>query len=46
MTTQATLETTFADLGVNEQIVANLAALGLTKPTPVQAEAIPTAARP
>ncbi len=41
MTTQTAIETTFADLGVNEQIVANLAALGLTKPTPVQAEAIP-----
>ncbi len=41
MTTQVTNQT-FADLGVNEQIVANLAALGLTQPTPVQAQAIPT----
>jgi superfamily II DNA/RNA helicase len=40
MTTQVTNQT-FADLGINEQIVANLAALGLTQPTPVQAQAIP-----
>ena len=41
MTTQTITDKTFAELGINEQIVANLAALGLTKPTPVQAEAIP-----
>ena len=33
--------TTFADLGINSQLVANLAELGLTQPTPVQAQAIP-----
>ncbi len=41
MTTQVTHQT-FADLGVNEHIVANLTSLGLTQPTPVQAQAIPT----
>ena len=34
--------TTFADLGVAAEIVANLNTLGLTQPTPVQAQAIPT----
>ncbi len=31
----------FAELGLNEQILAGVAALGFTDPTPVQAEAIP-----
>ena len=33
--------TTFAELGLNEQILAGVATLGFTQPTPVQAEAIP-----
>ncbi|MGC8854813.1 MAG: DEAD/DEAH box helicase [Halothiobacillaceae bacterium] len=34
-------QTTFADLGIPSSIVANLTDLGLTQPTPVQAQAIP-----
>ena len=33
--------TTFAELGLNEQILAGVEALGFTTPTPVQAQAIP-----
>ena len=33
--------TSFAELGLNEQILAGVEALGFTEPTPVQAEAIP-----
>lgn len=32
----------FASIGIHEQLVNNLTALGLTQPTPVQAQAIPT----
>ena len=35
------MTTTFAELGLNEQILAGVEALGFTTPTPVQAEAIP-----
>ena len=35
------MTTTFAELGLNEQILAGVDALGFTEPTPVQAEAIP-----
>ena len=35
------MTTTFAELGLNEQILAGVDALGFTTPTPVQAEAIP-----
>lgn len=35
------MDTTFAELGLNEQILAGVDALGFTTPTPVQAEAIP-----
>ena len=31
----------FAELGLNERILAGVDALGFTTPTPVQAEAIP-----
>ncbi len=31
----------FADMGIDHRINANIAALGLTKPTPIQTEAIP-----
>ncbi len=34
-------QTLFADLGIPSQLVANLTDLGLTQPTPVQAQAIP-----
>ncbi|MEW5973620.1 MAG: DEAD/DEAH box helicase [Pseudomonadota bacterium] len=34
-------QSTFADLGIHSQLVANLTDLGLTQPTPVQAQAIP-----
>ena len=35
------MDTTFAELGLYEQILAGVDALGFTEPTPVQAEAIP-----
>lgn len=35
------MTTTFAELGLNEQILAGVDALGFTEPTPVQAQAIP-----
>ena len=35
------MEITFAELGLNEQILAGVATLGFNAPTPVQAEAIP-----
>ena len=35
------MEITFAELGLNEQILAGVATLGFTAPTPVQAAAIP-----
>ena len=35
------MDTTFAELGLNEQILAGVDALGFTTPTPVQAAAIP-----
>ncbi|MEO1750866.1 DEAD/DEAH box helicase [Thiofaba sp. EF100] len=34
-------QTTFADLGIPSQIVANLTELGLSQPTPIQAQGIP-----
>ena len=37
------MTTTFAELGLNEQILAGVDALGFTTPTPVQARAIPEA---
>jgi ATP-dependent RNA helicase RhlE len=35
------MDNTFAELGLNEHIMAGVEALGFTTPTPVQAEAIP-----
>ena len=35
------MATTFAELGLNEQILAGVNALGFTEPTPVQEQAIP-----
>ena len=35
------MTTTFAELGLNEQILAGVASLGFSEPTPVQAQAIP-----
>ena len=35
------MTTSFAELGLNEQILAGVEALGFTQPTPVQAQAIP-----
>ena len=35
------MTTSFAELGLNEQILAGVNALGFTKPTPVQAQSIP-----
>ena len=35
------MTTSFAELGLNEQILAGVSALGFTEPTPVQEEAIP-----
>ena len=35
------MTTTFAELGLNEQILAGVEALGFSTPTPVQAQAIP-----
>ena len=35
------MTTSFAKLGLNEQILAGVNALGFTEPTPVQAAAIP-----
>ena len=35
------MNTTFAELGLNEHILEGVAALGFTTPTPVQAQAIP-----
>ena len=35
------MDTTFAELGLNEQILEGVEALGFTTPTPVQAQAIP-----
>ena len=35
------MSTTFAELGLNEHILAGVKALGFTTPTPVQAQAIP-----
>ena len=35
------MTTTFAELGLNEQILAGVESLGFTAPTPVQAQAIP-----
>ena len=35
------MTTTFAELGLNEQILAGVASLGFTEPTPVQEQAIP-----
>ena len=35
--------TTFADLGVPEKLVANLAARGIVEPFPIQAASIPDA---
>ncbi len=35
------MDTTFAELGLNEQILAGVEALGFTQPTPVQEQAIP-----
>ena len=37
------MTTSFAELGLNEQILAGVKALGFTEPTPVQAQAIPVA---
>ena len=37
----AHMTTSFAELGLNEQILAGVETLGFTEPTPVQAEAIP-----
>ena len=37
------MTTSFAELGLNEQIMAGVDALGFTTPTPVQAQAIPVA---
>ena len=37
------MTTSFAELGLNEQILAGVEALGFTEPTPVQAQAIPVA---
>ncbi len=37
------MTTTFAELGLNEQILAGVESLGFTEPTPVQAESIPVA---
>ena len=35
------MSTSFAELGLNEQILAGVEALGFTEPTPVQSQAIP-----
>ena len=35
------MSTSFAELGLNEQILAGVEALGFTQPTPVQSQAIP-----
>ena len=35
------MDITFAELGLNEQLLEGVAALGFTNPTPVQAQAIP-----
>ena len=35
------MDTSFAELGLNEQILAGVEALGFSQPTPVQAQAIP-----
>ena len=35
------MTTSFAELGLNEQILAGVDSLGFTAPTPVQAQAIP-----
>ena len=35
------MDTTFAELGLNEQLLQGVEALGFTNPTPVQAQAIP-----
>ena len=35
------MDTTFAELGLNEQILRGVGALGFSRPTPVQAQAIP-----
>lgn len=35
------MNTSFAELGLNEQILAGVDALGFETPTPVQAQAIP-----
>ncbi len=35
------MDTTFAELGLNEQILQGVEALGFAAPTPVQAQAIP-----
>ena len=35
------MNTSFAELGLNEQILAGVEALGFETPTPVQAQAIP-----
>ena len=39
------MDMTFAELGLNEQILAGVADLGFTTPTPVQAQAIPEVLR-
>ena len=38
-----TIETTFADLGLSEPMLASLRAAGYTRPTPIQAQAVPLA---
>nr|WP_038381572.1 DEAD/DEAH family ATP-dependent RNA helicase [Pantoea sp. IMH] len=38
---ETTIETTFADLGLNEDILESLNGMGYVKPSPIQAECIP-----
>ena len=37
------MTTSFAELGLNEQILSGVAALSFSEPTPVRAQAIPVA---
>jgi len=39
----ATIETTFADLGLSDPMLESLRAAGYTRPTPIQAQAVPLA---
>jgi len=39
----STVDITFADLGLSEPMLASLRAAGYTKPTPIQAQAVPLA---